>query len=186
MTSALAILITKGDDHLNRIFQILEGALERTTYRSSKNLSGITGEDGGPLVLLGHANAMNFIVDRTGWSQYESGSAVVSTLLESRDLKAPTFGFALLAGCKGAEQVGRNGLFVEVGDGLGIPVIASTTPVAMGQQGTQVTFTPQDGGQWKVYVPSEGTVYGLSATRFTGSDFVGKLASASILLQTSG
>ena len=79
------------------------------------------------------------------------------------------FDFALLTGCKGAELVKAEGLFVTVGDVFGINVIGSTTEVKMGRSDAGgVAFTPEDNGRWKVYVPSEGTVYSLDAARFDG------------------
>ncbi len=181
---ALAIKITKGDLGMDRIFSVLEGALIRTSFKSNKDLADTTGGGTEPLVLLGHANSVNFVVDCSGYSEYMSGEDVAKDLVQRRNLKPVTFGFALLAECKGAEQSKRGGLFVAVGNVLGIPVLGSTTVVSMGKSGSNVTFTPQDKGVWKVYVPTEKTVYRLDAERFSGDGgFKQKLAKVYIVLK---
>lgn len=175
---ALAIKVTKGDADLDKLFSTLEGAASLKSYHSSSGFTSYDGAGSHPLVLVGHANMANFIVDESHYPKtYRSGEEVAKNVL-GRGLNATSFPFCLLAGCKAAELTKRAGLYVEFGDNLGIPVIASTTEVAMGLTGGQVTLTPQSSGTWKIYYPSEETVYGLFTPRCQG--YVKVLAGISI------
>ena len=174
----LAVKVTTGDEALNRMFALLNGAAELTRYQSTGSLSDYNGDGKKhPLVLVAHANVARFVVDKTPPVKRESGAQVAEGL-RGRDLELGSYRFCLLAGCKAAEVTGSSGLYVEFGDAIGIPVVASTTSVAIGLDATKVSLTPQDGGTWKVYYPLEGTAYGLFTPRC--EDYVDVLAAMCI------
>ena len=161
MSSGLGVLVTSGDDEINTIFGALEGALDRTTWKSSSMLNNKDGGGTKPIVLLGHANAQRF---KTTSTERKPGADIVSRLVDERKLVPSKFGFVFLAGCQGA-NTNKDGLYIDIGNAINRPVIGSTTSVSMGQSGTQVTFRPINSGDWKVYYPDEGVVYQLDMLR---------------------
>ncbi|WLQ16186.1 hypothetical protein O5O45_09690 [Hahella aquimaris] len=161
MASGLGVLVTSGDSQIGDIFSALEGALDRTTWRSSTLLNERNGDGKLPLVLLGHANELRF---KTSANERKTGADVVNHLVTTRKLTPSKFGFVFLAGCRGA-HTNREGLYIDVGNAIGLPVLASTTSVSMGRSGSKVSFTPIEKGEWKVYYPDEGVVYNLRLER---------------------
>lgn len=159
--SGLGILVTSGDDQLNEIFSALEGILDRTLWKSTGMLNEKNGDGTEPVVLVGHANELRF---KTSFTERKSGDEIVTHLVTDRKLAPSKFGFVFLAGCKGA-NTNKAGLYIEIGNAIGLPVLASTTSVSMGQAGGKVTFKPIEHGEWKVYYPNEGVVYRLGLDR---------------------
>jgi hypothetical protein len=172
MKGSLIIIVTKSDAEIGgRVFGFANG-LDQTYLKQFWKADDFGSYDGGgthPLTLVGHANVSNFIKDMDtplGPARYISGDTVANQLI-ARKLQATTFPFCLIAGCSAAERSGRSGLYINVGDVLGIPVVASTTPMALGARGGAgfLQMTPQDGGIWKVYYPAEQEVQALSSSR---------------------
>ncbi|WP_163834407.1 hypothetical protein [Spartinivicinus ruber] len=165
---SLVIEISKNDSALDDYLQIVstDAACVAKRYWKDPDLNSYNGGKIHPITLLSHANNKNFITDYNsgGYKTYQSGNDVAKQIV-SLGLIPTRFKFCLLAGCKGAESTGREGLYVQVGDALVIPVVASTTPVKLATTNTQITLTPQDQGQWKVYFPEESSVYGLEHER---------------------
>ena len=170
MAGTLIIGVTKNDARIGeRVFGVVNG-LDNTALKLLWKTDDFGSFDGGgkyPLTLVGHANVSNFVAEYgggTSYSSYISGDHVANELL-AKNLRAKTFPFCLIAGCHAAASASRSGLFINVGDILQIPVIASTTPVALGGKGEFLQMTPQDGGLWKVYYPEEMSVFELNAER---------------------
>ena len=160
----LIIPLSDYDERIKDLVTPAIGALDKVAYKRysrGQDLSGYEGDSKYPLTLVGHANELNF---KTGIMEYTSGAEVAKTLIE-RGLKATTFQFCLLAGCRGAHLSKRDGLFVKVGDELGIPVVASTTSVSMGRVSSEITLTPIDEGGWRVYYPETSEIFNLGASR---------------------
>lgn len=172
MKGSLIIIVTRNDAEIGgRVFNFANG-LDNTYLKQLWKADDFGSYDGGgshPLTLVGHANVSNFIKDvdiSGGPGRYISGDAVANELI-AKKLQAASFPFCLIAGCNAAERSGRSGLYINLGDVLRIPVVASTTPVALGASGGAgfLQMTPQDDGIWKVYYPLEQEVQALSASR---------------------
>ena len=164
----LVIWVTKGDSRMRDFAIALQGVDNQHLTRYKEGDFGqYDGENKYPIILVGHANEENFITDYSGWKTYEKASAIAKNLV-SWGLTPSRFSCVLVAGCKGAGKLSTDGLYINLGDEIKLPVAASSTTVSMALADDNIALSPQDSGEWKVYFPSEGTAYKLNATRSSG------------------
>ncbi|MDE1461035.1 hypothetical protein [Spartinivicinus poritis] len=168
LKKSLIIEISKNDSALDDYLQIvsMDAACVAKRYWKNPDLHSYNGNKIHPITLLSHANNQNFITDYNsgGYKAYQPGNEIAKHIV-ALGLIPTRFKFCLLAGCKGAESKDQAGLYIQIGDTFAIPVVASTTPVKLATTNTQITLTPQDQGQWKVYFPAESSIYDLENER---------------------
>jgi hypothetical protein len=169
MGKKLTISISEYDEDVkNLIVPALQGGKDVTfkKYSTLSDLGDYTGDDIYPLILVGHANGLSFKTG-IGLGDRVDGQAVAEKLL-SKNLKASTFPFCLIAGCSGAADKTK-GLYITIAKALGIPVVASSTVVSIGRPAEDITLTPQNSGTWRVYFPKFEEycdLYGPARTEF--------------------
>lgn len=164
MAKKLTISISEYDDDVkNIIVPALQGGQDVTykKYSTLPDLGEYSGENKYPLTLVGHANGISFKTG-IGLGDRVDGSVVAEKLL-SKNLKASTFPFCLIAGCSAAADKSK-GLYITIGNKLGIPTIASSTVVSIGRTGEDITLTPQSSGVWRVYFPETEERYELQVS----------------------
>lgn len=165
MAKKLTISISEYDSDIKDIVvPALQGGVDVTLkkYSTLPDLSTYEGENKYPLTLLGHANALTFRIG-VGLTDRVNGKDVAEHLL-SKNLKASTFPFCLIAGCKGAEDK-KSGLYITIGNILKIPTIASSTNVKISNVGEELYLTPQSSGVWRVYFPESEERFELTTSR---------------------
>lgn len=168
LTGTLVIWVTKNDQRMRDFAVALQGVdNQHLTRYKERDFGKYDGSGTYPLILVGHANEENFITDYSGWKTYESPSSIASNL-KSWGLAPSRFSCVLIAGCKAAGKLSTEGLYIGLGDELNLPVTGSSTTVSMELNDGNISLTPQDSGEWKVYFPSEKTVYKLDAQRSSG------------------
>jgi hypothetical protein len=161
----LVVCVSEGDPRIGtRVFGILNG-LEHTgleRYWKGGPLGGYVGAGVYPLVLIGHATGTSFSTQcattpegHTYALQREPGGTLAAALMQ-RGLQRDTFPFCLIAGCQAASERGIGGLYASVGDLLDMPVVASTTPVALGITAGVLTSRATGGGKWMGFFPLGG------------------------------
>ena len=136
----LVVWITTGDDRMSDFAIALQGVDNQhlTRYKEG-NFGQYDGEGKYPLILVGHANEENFITDYSGWKTYEKASSVASKLV-SWGLTPSRFACVLVAGCKGAGILSTEGLYIDLGDEIELPVTASSTTVSMALSDGNISF----------------------------------------------
>lgn len=160
----LTISISEYDEDIkNIVAPALQGGLDVTfkKYSNLPDLSDYTGGDKYPLTLVGHANGVS-LKTGVGLGDRVDGDTVADQLT-AKGLDASTFPFCLIAGCSGAASK-ADGLYIKIADKLGIPTVASSTPIKISRAGEKVTLTPQSSGCWRVYFPSSEERFELSVS----------------------
>jgi hypothetical protein len=170
MAKPLVIFVTQGDCDLDAYVKRFGTRDDITIKRYSSNpkLGHYDGGGTQPLVLIGHANEERFVTAE-GSPRVRASGNDVATALKGMNLQAKTFAVCLIAGCSAAGKVGARGLFVGIGDGLQIPVIASTTTAKISVAANdKIDLEPIAGGTWKAYYPESNEACALSHDRCAG------------------
>ncbi len=168
MAKQLIVFVTRNDPRLQeRIAHVGTAAPDPAVRKlwDNPSLGSLDGGGQNPLVLFGHANTSQFVDDYTATPRTYLAGGDVAARLKVNGLKASTFPFCVIAGCSSAGDKGKTGLFVNVGDGLQLPTLGSTTSVRLRAKSDHLLMTPEGGGKWKVYFPDEQIVYLLSTPR---------------------
>jgi hypothetical protein len=147
----LTIAISEYDSDIkNVVVPALQGGLDVTYKKYSKlpDLGEYTGDSVYPLILVGHANGVNF---KTGMALADRVDGIIrAKKLLTNNLKASTFPFCLIAGCSGAEDKKR-GFYISIGKELSIPTVASSTPIKISRTAGDISLIPQNSGIWRVF-----------------------------------